>query len=252
MIQTKKDYQKRGKEIEYVDIKTSLNRKTKKARTLKHKINALLNKLGLITLLVLVAYSGVSYVVNNYAITSTKPADITDAYIDCVNLGKCEDLTEDSEAKVDIQEDESIKTSERIKGNSKLGELVVHKGVYLNSAILEAIDNKFNPADAKKLKTIMLAECAKDYKIDGVASYECKSTTVNKNPNGTYDCGYLQINQKTPCTAKSFDVAYQVESAYKKLNNLDGEVCGKWNCWSSYKFKDSKTIKTAYNFWNNK
>lgn len=190
----------------------------------------------------------------NFKVVSKDPVAITDSYVDCVNLGQCEDLTVDTDtASVHIEESKEAKALQESKGNSKLGELITHKGVYVNSAIINAIDNKFTPAEAKKLKTIMLAECAMDYKIDGVVTYECKSTTQNYNKDSkTWDCGYLQINQKTPCSAKSFEIAYQIESAYNKLNSINGESCGGFNCWSSYKFRNSKVIKTAYNMWNSK
>lgn len=191
---------------------------------------------------------------NNYKLVSKDPVAITDTYIDCVNLGDCEDLTiNEEETSLHIEEPKNVAITQAEKGNSKLGELITHKGVYINSAIISAIDNKFTKEEAKKLKIIMLAECAKDYKVDGVATYECKSTTENYNKDSkTWDCGYLQINQNTPCSSKSFSVDYQIETAYNKLHSLNGEYCGGWNCWSSYKFRNSKVIKTAYNFWVNK
>lgn len=135
---------------------------------------------------------------------------------------------------------------------NKIGEIVIHKGVYINKGIIDAIDEKFSKEEAKKLKVILLAECAKDYKIDGVANYECKSTTSFRNTDGSWDCGYLQINQKTKCTAESYSIKYQVEKAYNKLHSLESESCGGWDCWSSYKFRNSPIIKTSYNHWASK
>lgn len=212
------------------------------------------------TLLVVAGYF-VHNTYTNYSVVNNSPESTTDRYIDCVNLGECEDIT----LKVDEtpkdnyyspnemnKHGELVHNADKNTKVSKLGELTTHKGVYINSAILKAIDDKFTPADAKKLKVIMLAECAKDYKIDGIASYECRSKTQNKNTNNTWDCGYLQINSKSPCTEKDYSIDNQITMAYKKLNNIDGEVCGKWKCWSSYKFRDSKTITTSYHLWNNK
>lgn len=227
-----------NKEIEYLSYHGGRSY-LKSRRAKKNKI--FLIKVIALSLIIL----GASLFIKNKVSEFNSPVYIQDRYIDCVNLGDCEDLTS-SESVIDIKEVAP-------KGTSKLGELVVHRGVYINSKILEAIDAKFTPEEAKKLKVIMLAECAHDYKIDGVKTYECKSTTENYNKDSkTWDCGYLQINSKEKCSGKHFAIDYQIESAYNKLHSLNGEYCGGFKCWSSYKFKDSKVINSAYNFWASK
>lgn len=198
------------------------------------KQSKLLNILIWLTLLLIIVLGLTSVhliankVTENILFSKNTIQEVTDIAIDCVNLGDCEEIKEEA------------------------SKVAYYKKVKLEASILEQIDLTFNAQDAHKLKIIMLSECAKDYNIDGVASYECKATLENKNTNNTYDCGYLQINQKEKCTEASFAIDYQVQSAYNKLNNLNNEYCGKWNCWSSYKFKDSEIIKTAYHKWNNK
>lgn len=194
-----------------------------------------------------------NFVANNYSIESKKPTAIMDRYIDCVNLGDCEDITKNNNLVIEEKEEAEVEKAEKIIGNSKLGELITYKGVYINSKIIEAIDLKFTPEEAKLLKIIMLAECAKDHKKDGVAIYECKSTSEYYNEwNNTWDCGYLQINQKGRCTEKSFSIDYQIEKAYNKIHSINNEGCGGFKCWSSYKFRNSKEISTNFNKWNSK
>ena len=159
----------------------------------------------------------------------TKPSvqAIQDAVIDCINLGSCEEVPTTKD-------------------------YTHYKGVKTDKAILEALEKNFTLEQVNILKVILLAECAKDYDIDGVASYECRHDTVNYNTNDTYDCGWLQINQKEKCTKESFRLDYQITSAYNKVYSLNNEYCGGLNCWSSYKFKNSPTIKTSYHKWNSK
>ena len=179
---------------------------------------------------------GIIYFLANYTVEKkVTREEIRIQILDCISANNC----------VVVKEVKKIKTS-------KLGELTTHKGVYVNSKILQSIDDKFTKSEAKILKDIMLAECAKDYHIDGKAMYECKSNTQNKNTNKTYDCGYLQINSDKPCTKSDFEVSYQIEKAYAKLHSKNNEYCGGLNCWSSYKFRNSDKIATAYNMWSNK
>jgi hypothetical protein len=211
------------------------------------------NRIILYIFFFLIIISQLYYLFKNYSIQSNNPTAIMDRYIDCVNLGECEDITKNSDLVIEEKEEVEVEKAEKILGNSKLGQLVTYKGVYINSKILEAIDSKFNKADAEKLKIIMLAECAKDYKKDGVAIYECKSTGNYYNEwNNTWDCGYLQINQKGRCTEKSFSIDYQIEKAYNKIHSINNEGCGGFKCWSSYKFRNSKEISTNFNKWNSK
>ncbi len=44
-------------------------------------------------------------------------------------------------------------------------------------------------------------------------------TANNKNPDGTYDCGVMQINQKDPCPA-SYDVDANIQQGINKLRSL--------------------------------
>jgi hypothetical protein len=39
----------------------------------------------------------------------------------------------------------------------------------------------------------------------------------NNNPDGTYDCGLMQINQKAPCTDSSFNIEYNIQKGVDKL-----------------------------------
>ena len=195
----------------------------------KPKMHKSFTYLVCIFLIAFITFAFVSKSEQDNKIYITKPSmqAVEDAIIDCINLGSCEEVP-------------------------TTRDYTHYKGVKTDKVILEALEKNFTQQQVTILKVILLAECAKGYDIDGVASYECKQDTVNYNSNNTYDCGWMQINQKTPCTEESFELDYQIEKTYNKIFSLKNEYCGGLKCWSSYKFKDSNVIKTSYHKWNNK
>lgn len=138
----------------------------------------------------------------------------------------------------------------------KKGDMVMYKGVWVNSDILKKIDEKFGK-DAETFKAILVVESsggqhfinhncrydkAGNLKTDGTGySNFCKSSYHAKIGTDSVDCGYLQLNFKgTQCPAGIFDADKQVAVAYEKYTSGG---CGGLNCWSSYKYDRQKVDK---------
>lgn len=147
------------------------------------------------------------------------------------------------------------KGTETLKVQKK-GNMVMYKGVWINSQILEQIDQKFGDK-AEVFKAILVVEssggqyhvnhnCRYDGKgnlrTDGSGRSDfCKSEYHAQIGTDSVDCGYLQINFKgTQCPKDVFSPEKQVQLAYEKYTSGG---CGGLNCWSSYKYDRQKVDK---------
>ncbi len=66
----------------------------------------------------------------------------------------------------------------------------------------EDVIKKETGNDAKLTKMIIVTMCKES---------RAQVNEENRNPNGTYDCGLMQINQTTPCTAQILDVTQNIK-----------------------------------------
>lgn len=138
----------------------------------------------------------------------------------------------------------------------KKGDMVMYKGVWVNSELLKEIDKKFGN-DKETFKALVVVEshgsqysvnhnCRYDKKgnlrTDGTGYSDfCKSEYHAQIGTDSVDCGYLQINFKgTQCPKDVFTPEKQVQLAYEKYTSGG---CGGLNCWSSYKFDRHKVEK---------
>lgn len=194
---------KNFKEIEYLENRAPLRiqtRKQKRARKIK------LIKFIFILSLIVAGYIFISNKIKEF----NSPVYIEDRYIDCVNLGECEDLTETKEAPIsDIQD---------IKKEDKCDHITIFwkdkKEVSINCEDLKTVVRHFGKDE--KLIAIILHESAFNRKA------------INKNKDGSLDRGIFQLNSNF-FSMKAGDLDYSAEQAKKCLKENG------YNCWTAYK-----------------
>lgn len=85
-----------------------------------------------------------------------------------------------------------------------------------NKVVLDMLGREKVSEVYGQLKEVLGVEAATRFLLVIATESGGNYRDVNKNRNGTYDCGLLQINQKGSCTEKSFSTDWQVSQTIAK------------------------------------